>query len=73
MHVLENSMTNTERTPGRAEIGEKVVWWGKIGGVVAAVLGMLTHAGELVLGGAGVSAVSIALEQTVIKRKDHAR
>lgn len=50
-------------------LGEKAVWWGKIGGIVAAVLGLLTRAGDLVLGGAGVSAASIAIEQTVLKRK----
>ena len=49
--------------------GEKIVWWGKVGGIVAAVLGILRHAGDLVLGGAGVSAVSIAVEQSVLKRK----
>jgi len=50
-------------------VGEKIVWWGKVGGIVAAVLGMLRHAGELALGGAGVSAASIAIEQTALKRK----
>ena len=50
-------------------LGEKVIWWTKVGGVIAGVLGLLRHYAELAVGGAATAAAAIGLEGILYKRK----
>ena len=58
-------MRETEK-PTRIEKG---VWWAKVGGIIAGVLGMLRHVADLALGGAMVAASAIGIEQVIFKRQ----
>ena len=62
-------MSNMEHEPNNTE---KVIWWAKVGGIVAAVVGVFRHAAELATGGAVVVAGAMGLEEVLFKRKQQA-
>ncbi len=48
--------------------GEKVLWWTKVGGVVAGLLGIIRQCADLAVGGFVTTAAAIGLEGIVYKR-----
>lgn len=50
---------------------EKGLWWAKVGGIVAAVIGMLRQTADIAFGGAAVTATAFGLEGILYRRKQH--
>lgn len=59
-------MTKQEKAP--RSITEKTIWWAKIGGVTAAILGALRHITELTTAGVAVTVGAYAAEGLIYKR-----
>jgi Mg/Co/Ni transporter MgtE len=67
---LKKYMAQKEIEIHRKSVAEKAVHVGMWGGFVAAILGTIRHVASWQVGGAGIAAASITLEQTVFKRKE---
>lgn len=48
---------------------EKGIWWAEIGGIVAAVIGVVRAIPDLAVGGAGIAVVSYLAGNEIYKRK----
>lgn len=59
----KNMSAQQERT-----IGEKVLWWTQVGGVVAGLLGIIRHCADLAVGGFATTAAAIGIEGVLYRK-----